>query len=115
MPTWGTIDWIDSLDLTVVSPWKPWGSEHLDGSAKQRAGYVKTYAHNFTFATVQGAGHLVSARCPWPCSLCPMALASLGLGTTPHPAVTLPTQVPTYKPHFALTMISKWLAGEPLA
>jgi len=81
VPTWGTIDWIDSLDLTVVSPWKPWRSEHLDGSAKQRAGYVKTYAHNFTFATVQGAGHLV----------------------------------PTYKPHFALTMISKWLAGEPLA
>ena len=48
----------------------------------QRAGYVKNYGvNNFTFATVQGAGHLV----------------------------------PTYKPKFALTMLTKWLKGEPLA
>jgi carboxypeptidase C (cathepsin A) len=81
VPTWGTVDWIDSLNLTVTAPWKPWLAPHLDGTRAQRAGYVKAYAHNFTFATVQGAGHMV----------------------------------PTYKPHFALTMISKWLAGEPLA
>jgi len=81
VPTWGTVDWIDSLDLTVTKPWSPWLSTHLDGTAKQRAGYVKEYQYNFTFATVQGAGHLV----------------------------------PTYKPTFALTMISKWLAGESLA
>lgn len=81
VPTWGTVDWIDSLNLTVKKPWKPWSAQHLDSTGMQRAGYVKEYAHNFTFATVQGAGHLV----------------------------------PTYKPHFALTMISKWLAGEPLA
>ena len=81
MPTWGTVDCIDSLNLTVKTPWKPWASQHLDGTSKQRAGYVKEYGYNFTFATVQGAGHLV----------------------------------PTYKPHFALTMISKWLAGESLA
>ena len=42
--------------------------------------YVIKYSVNdFTFATVQGAGHLV----------------------------------PTYKPHFALTMISKFLANQP--
>lgn len=116
VPTWGTVDWcqpatdathadaarrrrararglcaarlraarrrIDSLNLTVKSPWKPWRAEHLDGSSAQRAGYVKTYTTNdFTFATVQGAGHMV----------------------------------PTYKPHFALTMLSKWLKNEPLA
>ena len=82
VPTWGTVDWIDSLNLTVTKPWRPWVSSHLDGAeGVQRAGYVKDFAYNFTFATVQGAGHLV----------------------------------PTYKPHFALTMISKWLLGKPLA
>jgi len=81
VPTWGTVDWIDSLNLTVTNEWRPWLSAHLDGKTAQRAGYVKNYAHNFTFATVQGAGHLV----------------------------------PTYKPNFALTMVSKWLAAEPLA
>lgn len=81
VPTWGTVDWIDSLNLTVAKGWRPWKSAHLDGSNLQRAGYVKEYAvNNFTFATVQGAGHMV----------------------------------PTYKPHFALTLISKWLAGESL-
>ena len=60
---------------------QPWRAPHLDGTREQRAGYVKAYSHNFTFATVQGAGHLV----------------------------------PTYKPHFALSLISKWLDGEPLA
>ena len=113
VPTWGTVDWIDSLNLKIVSPWKPWRAPHLDGTRAQRAGCappshprsnsrcpvpagsewsptvrgspggadVKTYEHNFTFATVQGAGHLV----------------------------------PTYKPKFALTMLTKWLKGEPLA
>ena len=81
VPTWGTVDWIDSLNLTVTKPWTPWETEHLDGTTSQRAGYVTEYAHNFTFATVQGAGHMV----------------------------------PTYKPHFALTLINKWVAGEPLA
>ena len=80
MPTWGTVDWIDSLNLTVAKPWTPWTAQHLGRAGNQRAGYVKQYANNFTFATVQGAGHLV----------------------------------PTYKPHFALTLISKWLAGKPL-
>lgn len=59
VPTWGTVDWIDSLNLTVTAPWTPWLAPHLDGTRSQRAGYVKKYAYNFTFATVQGAGHMV--------------------------------------------------------
>ena len=31
VPTWGTVDWIDSLNLTVKTPWKPWVSQHLGG------------------------------------------------------------------------------------
>jgi serine carboxypeptidase-like clade 1 len=84
VPTWGTVDWIDGLQMDVASDWQMWQSPLTDkrGAPKQRAGYVKSYStNNFTFATVQGAGHLV----------------------------------PTYKPKFALTMISKWLDNEPLA
>jgi len=84
VPTWGTVDWIDSLELPVEKEWRQWLSPLTDdaGATAQRAGYVKNYAvNNFTFATVQGAGHLV----------------------------------PTYKPKFALTLISKWLKNEPLA
>ena len=37
----------------------------MAGAPKQRAGYVKSYAvNNFTFATVQGAGHLVPTYKP---------------------------------------------------
>merc|ERR1712086_218560 len=64
VPTWGTVDWIDSLNLTVTKAWRPWKSAYLDGTSKQRAGYVKEYADNFTFATVQGAGHLVPTYKP---------------------------------------------------
>merc|ERR1712232_1277074 len=39
VPTWGTIDWIDSLSLTVTKEWTPWSSEHLNRPGKQRAGY----------------------------------------------------------------------------
>ena len=59
----GTVDWIDSLNLTVASAWKPWRAAHLESSS-QRAGYVKTYTPDFTFATVQGAGHLVPTYKP---------------------------------------------------
>ena len=52
-----------SLNLTVASAWKPWRAAHLESSS-QRAGYVKTYTPDFTFATVQGAGHLVPTYKP---------------------------------------------------
>jgi len=84
VPTWGTVDWIDSLKLPVQKEWRQWTAPltNAPGAPAQRAGYVKNYAiNNFTFATVQGAGHLV----------------------------------PTYKPNFALELISRWLDGKPLA
>ncbi|KAK7241056.1 serine-type carboxypeptidase [Aureococcus anophagefferens] len=48
--------WIDSLNLTVASPWTAW-----KGSDGQVAGYFETYAASgsFTFLTVKGAGHMV--------------------------------------------------------
>ena len=60
VPTWGTLDWVDSLNLTVARPWRQWSAPHLDRPGAQRAGYVIEYAANgFTLATVQGAGHMV--------------------------------------------------------
>lgn len=83
VPTWGTVDWIDSLNLPVKKEWRQWTAPLTSSpdAKRQRAGYVKDYAvNNFTFATVQGAGHMV----------------------------------PTYKPNFALQMLSRWLEGKPL-
>lgn len=45
--------WTSSLGLDEVSPYQKWT---LDGYVQ---GYVTEYKHNFTFATVKGAGHMV--------------------------------------------------------
>ncbi|XP_059653050.1 serine carboxypeptidase-like 18 isoform X1 [Cornus florida] len=58
VPFVGTVKWITSLNLTVVSEWRPW---FVDG---QIAGYTKKYSENgfhLTYATVKGAGHTAPA------------------------------------------------------
>ncbi|KAK4563424.1 hypothetical protein RGQ29_005802 [Quercus rubra] len=46
--------WINSLELTIDSDWRPW---FVDG---QIAGYTRKYTKNgyrLTYATVKGVGH----------------------------------------------------------
>lgn len=82
VPFVGTETWTRELGFDVKSPWQPWMAEHMTRPGFQRAGYRIKYSTpgggQFTFATVQGAGHMV----------------------------------PTYKPHFALTMLQNFLKGE---
>jgi len=82
VPFVGTETWTRELGFEVKDGWKPWLAQHMTRPGVQRAGYRIKYetpqGGQFTFATVQGAGHMV----------------------------------PTYKPHFALTMLQNFLSGE---
>ncbi|KAJ0744074.1 putative peptidase S10, serine carboxypeptidase, alpha/Beta hydrolase [Helianthus annuus] len=54
VPYISTLNWIKSLNLSVVDGWRPWFVN------KQVAGYTKKYSkgdYNLTFATVKGGGH----------------------------------------------------------
>ncbi|XP_042417415.1 serine carboxypeptidase-like 17 isoform X2 [Zingiber officinale] len=51
VPFSGTIQWVKSLNSSIVEDWRSW---HVGG---QVAGYTITYSNNLTFATVKGAGH----------------------------------------------------------
>nr|XP_043610865.1 serine carboxypeptidase-like 13 [Erigeron canadensis] len=60
-PYVGVEQWINSLDLAVEVPWKPF---YVDG---QVGGYEIKYARNeysLAFATIRGAGHLVPSSKP---------------------------------------------------
>ena len=48
------------MGLTETEPWSPWFSD--PGTGSQIAGYSTVYEHNFTFATVKGAGHVSRRR-----------------------------------------------------
>ncbi|CAA3001497.1 serine carboxypeptidase-like 18 isoform X1 [Olea europaea subsp. europaea] len=64
VPHTSTEKWIDSLNLTVQSDWKPWFVE------SQVAGYTEQYSHNdyqLTYATVKGAGHTGPEYNPMQC------------------------------------------------
>lgn len=54
VPYPGAVEWIRLLNLTIVSPWRPW---FVDGEI---AGYTEKHSQNgyrLTYATVKGAGH----------------------------------------------------------
>lgn len=79
VPYWGTEEWTRELGYPVRRGWRQWHAQHLARPGLQRAGYAISYdtPTNFTFVTIQGAGHLV----------------------------------PTYKPHFSLTMFTNFITG----
>ncbi|KAI0523606.1 hypothetical protein KFK09_006002 [Dendrobium nobile] len=51
VPFLGTMEWIGSLNLSIIEPWRSW---HVNG---QVGGYTVRYSKNLTFATVKGGGH----------------------------------------------------------
>ena len=53
-------NWTTSLGFPVLEPWRPFT---LDG-AQAVAGHVVTYAGNFQFAQIKGAGHMVPMYAP---------------------------------------------------
>lgn len=50
-----TEDWVSKIGFDELAPWRPWTKD----GAQSMGGYVTRYDHNFTFATVRGAGHMV--------------------------------------------------------
>ncbi|KAI7741616.1 hypothetical protein M8C21_024041, partial [Ambrosia artemisiifolia] len=64
IPYLATLNWIESLNLSVVDDWRPWFVE------EQVAGYTMKYSrddYNLTFATVKGGGHTAPAYKPKEC------------------------------------------------
>eukprot|EP00397_Hematodinium_sp_SG-2012_P040735 GEMP01044692.1.p1 GENE.GEMP01044692.1~~GEMP01044692.1.p1 ORF type:complete len:201 (+),score=52.97 GEMP01044692.1:118-720(+) len=53
-------NWTVGLQFEVKQKWRPWT---LDGKQKV-AGHVVRYGHNFDFATIRGAGHMVPTYKP---------------------------------------------------
>jgi serine carboxypeptidase-like clade I len=51
--------WTRSMNYSVVKPWTSWNVNSVYGTGPYVGGYVIQYGHNFTFATVRGAGHMV--------------------------------------------------------
>jgi len=54
--------WTSSMGYAEVDSWGPWSVAGEHGSFL--GGYRVNYAHNFTFATVRGAGHMVPETRP---------------------------------------------------
>ena len=52
IPHIATERWTRGMGYSLVEGWQPWAHGDLVG------GYVTRYVHNFTFATVKGAGHM---------------------------------------------------------
>lgn len=52
LPTLGTQEWINTMQLPVKKPWRVWKSKGEVG------GYVTDY-DKLTFLTIHGAGHMV--------------------------------------------------------
>jgi len=84
VPYVGTSRWIESLELPVSSPWRPWtapGTMPVTGYVTQyNVSADPTVRAGLTFATIRDAGHMV----------------------------------PRYKPKQAQHMMSRWLSGKAL-
>jgi hypothetical protein len=52
VPYKGNEWWTESLGLPIEKPWRAWTVD------SQVAGYVTSYAQDFSFLTVKGAGHM---------------------------------------------------------
>jgi len=58
VPYYGTEEWTYSLGFAVTQAWHPWLATYQSGHSGV-AGYVTSFASNFTFLTVKGSGHMV--------------------------------------------------------
>merc|ERR1719198_2020973 len=54
LPHTATERWTAALGFQETEPWQPWSVRKA-----YVGGYVTRYEHNFTYATVKGAGHMV--------------------------------------------------------
>lgn len=54
--------WTRSMNYSMIKPWTAWTVQGEEGPYV--GGYCIHYAHNFTFATVRGAGHMVPETRP---------------------------------------------------
>lgn len=61
VPFIGTVEWIRSLNYSIVDDWRSW---HVNG---QVAGYTTVYMNNLTFTTVKDAGHTAPEYMPENC------------------------------------------------
>ncbi|XP_020570631.1 serine carboxypeptidase-like 5 isoform X2 [Phalaenopsis equestris] len=61
IPFLGTLEWIKSLNFSVLEPRRSW---HAGG---QVAGYTILFSNNLTFATVKGGSHIAPDTMPFEC------------------------------------------------
>jgi len=54
--------WTRSMNYSTIKPWAAWMVQGEEGPYV--GGYVIQYAHNFTFATIRGAGHMAASVRP---------------------------------------------------
>lgn len=59
VPYYGSEEWTRQMGYKVTQPWTAWFSAFASGQSGVKAGYFINYAHDFTFLTIQGAGHEV--------------------------------------------------------
>ena len=102
VPYTGTQRWIDSLNLTIAQPWRPWTPK----STSIIAGYTQVYVNNLTFATIRDAGHMAPRYPGSVVSACAQPRCSWG-----RPEAVFRFR---YKPTQALHMIQSFLAKRPL-
>lgn len=59
VPYVGTERWIQSLNLSIATPWSPWSVPQQGVAGYSTVYEIPEAKHGFTFATVRDAGHMV--------------------------------------------------------